>query len=86
MIEDVEYEVFLLNKHATEGRKKYLEAKKWANKPREQDAEVFLSNPNYSRFHLIKKLIEFLNLLKIKIVCFIFENYMERNDFLIFCD
>ena len=85
MIEDVKYEVFLLNKHATEGRKKYLEAKKWANKPREQDAEVFLSK-NYSRFHLIKKLIEFLNLLKIKIVCFIFENYMERNDFLIFCD
>ena len=55
-------------------------------KPREQDAEVFLSNPNYSRFHLIKKLIELLNLLKIKIVSFIFENYMERNDFLIFCD
>ena len=43
---DVEYEVYLLNKHETEGRKKYLEAKKWANKPRELPAEVFLSNPD----------------------------------------
>ena len=40
-IEDVQYEVYLLNKHATEGKKKYLEAKKWANKPRELPAEVF---------------------------------------------
>ena len=40
-IEDVQYEVYLLNKHATEGREKYLEAKKCANKPRELSAEVF---------------------------------------------
>ena len=42
-IEDVEYEVYLLNKHATEGRVKYLEAKKWANKPRELSAWVFIN-------------------------------------------
>jgi len=42
----VQYEVYLLNKHATEGRKKYLEAKKWRYHPRELTAEVCLSNPD----------------------------------------
>ena len=31
---------------ATEGRKKYLEAKKWRYHPRELTAEVCLSNPD----------------------------------------
>ena len=49
-IEDVEYEVYLLNKHATEGRVKYLKAKKWANKPRELPAWVFFiqNNPDFT--------------------------------------
>ena len=79
-IEDVQYEVYLLNKHATEGRKKYLEAKKWANKPRELPAEVFLSNPDLT---FIKKTIKLLNCLKLKIV---FEKYQGRNNFGVFWD
>jgi len=83
-IEDVQYEVYLLNKHATEGRENCT------SRPRSGQTIAKVASCRgifiQSRFNLIKKLIKLLNCLKLKIVAVIFENYRGRNNVGIFWD
>ena len=63
-IEDVQFEVYLLNKHRGKGEL-YLEAKNWANNCHEVVScrGIFIQ----SRFNLIKKLIKLLIVYNLKL-------------------